>query len=157
MNGRNKEDIVTTSLKSPTGLTIDYTIDKLFWLDSKMRQIESSDLDGKHRRRIVVYDIKHPFDIAVFGDYIYWSDSWLKTVSSANKFTGKNKTLLISNENVTSFVPKGMSIQHSLSQPQGNFSIFIFYRISITFNFSSKGRTCSARTYDRWYASSCLS
>ncbi|XP_028404464.1 low-density lipoprotein receptor-related protein 8-like [Dendronephthya gigantea] len=118
MNGKNKEDIVTTSLLLPTGLTIDYPNHKLFWLDSKMRHIESSDLNGKQRRRIVVYDIKHPFDIAVFGDYIYWSDSLQKTVSSANKFTGKNRTLLINNENVTSFVPKGISIQHSLSQPQ---------------------------------------
>jgi hypothetical protein len=117
MNGEHKEDIITTSLLSPTGLTIDYPNNKLFWLDSKMHYIESSDLDGKNRRRIEVYDLQFPFDIAVFGDNIYWSDSILKTVSSANKFTGKNKTVLINSENIASFVPKGISIHHFLSQP----------------------------------------
>ncbi|CAB4007043.1 low-density lipo receptor-related 4 isoform X1 [Paramuricea clavata] len=117
MNGEHKEDIITTSLLSPTGLTIDYPNNKLFWLDSKTHYIESSDLDGNNRRRIEVYDLRFPFDIAVFGDNIYWSDSNLKTVSSANKFTGKNKTVLINSENIASFVPKGISIHHFLSQP----------------------------------------
>ena len=121
MNGQHKEDIITTSLKAPTGLTIDYPNNKLFWLDFKMHNIESSDLDGTNRRRIVVYGLQHPFDIAVFGDNVYWSDFGLKTVSSANKFTGKNKTELIKRENITSFVPKGISILHSLSQPSGKF------------------------------------
>ena len=121
MNGQHKEDIITTSLKAPTGLTIDYPNNKLFWLDSKMHHIESSDLDGTNRRRIVIYGLQHPFDIAVFGDNVYWSDFGLKTVSSANKFTGKNKTELIKRENITSFVPKGISILHSLSQPSGKF------------------------------------
>ncbi len=119
MNGEHKEDIITTSLKAPTGLTIDYPNNRLFWLDSKMHHIESSDLDGKNRHRIVVYDLQHPFDIAVFGDNVYWSDSILKTVSSVNKFTGKNKMVLINSENITSFVPKGISIHHFLSQPSG--------------------------------------
>ena len=118
MDGQHKEDIITTSLKAPTGLTIDYPNNKLFWLDSKIHHIESSDLDGKNRRHIMVYG-HHLFDVAVFGDNVYWSDSRLKTVSSVNKFTGKNKTELIKRENITSFVPKGISIHHSLSQPSG--------------------------------------
>ena len=126
MNGQHKEDIITTSLRAPTGLTIDYPNNKLFWLDSKMHHIESSDFDGKNRRRIVAYDLLglgHPFDVAVFGDNVYWSDSMLKTVSSANKFTGENKTVLIYSENITSFVPKGISIHHSLSQPSGKLDV----------------------------------
>lgn len=119
MNGENKEDIISTSLQSPTGLTIDYPNNKLFFLDSKNHRIESSDLDGKNRRSIDVYDLAHPFDIAVFGDNIYWSDPIRKTVSSANKFTGKNTTVLIGSENITSFVPKGISVLHPLSQPSG--------------------------------------
>lgn len=122
MNGQHKEHIITTSLRAPTGLTIDYPNNKLFWLDSKMHHIESSDLDGKSRRR-VVYNLHHPFDVAVFGDNVYWSDSILKTVSSANKFTGENKTVLIYSENITSFVPKGISIHHSLSQPSGKLDV----------------------------------
>jgi low density lipoprotein-related protein 2/integrin beta 2 len=121
MNGDNKEDIITTSLIAPTGLTIDYPIKKLFWLDSKMHVIESSDLDGKNRHRIQLYNPRHLYDIAVFGDNVYWSDSVLKTVSSANKFTGENKTVLIKSEDITSFVPKGISINHLFSQPSGRF------------------------------------
>ena len=119
MNGENREDVITTFLIAPTGLTIDYPNKRLFWLDSKMYVIESSDLDGKNRHRIQLYDPQHLFDIAVFGDNVYWTDPISKTVSTANKFTGKNKTVLISSENITSFVPKGISIHHHLSQPSG--------------------------------------
>ena len=122
MNGQFKEDIITTLLRAPTGLTIDYPNNKLFWLDSKMHHIESSDLDGKNRRHVVC-NLHHPFDVAVFGDNVYWSDSILKTVSSANKFTGKSKRVLIRKEKIASFVPKGISIHHSLSQPSGELTL----------------------------------
>ena len=119
MDGKRKEDIITTSIKSPTGLAIDFPSQKLLWLDSKLHQIVSSDLDGGNRRRIEVYDVRHPVDVAVFGDFIYWSDSVSKTVSSANKFTGKNVTVIVNREDVASFIPKGIYIHHALSQPQG--------------------------------------
>ena len=129
MDGERKEDIITTSIKSPTGLAIDFPNQKLLWSDSKLHQIASSDLDGGNRRRIEVYDVRHPVDVAVFGDFIYWSDSVSKTVSSANKFTGKNVTVIVNREDVASFIPKGISIHHALSQPQGTFIAYVFHKL----------------------------
>lgn len=119
MNGKNIEDIVTNSLIAPTGLTIDYAIEKLFWLDTKKHEIESSDLDGRNRRPLNIGNLQDLFDIAVFGKYIYWTDHIKKTLSTANKFTGQNKSILIYNEKIPSFVPKRLSVRHSLSQPSG--------------------------------------
>ena len=48
-------------LGAPTGLTIDYPNNKLFWLDSKMHHIESSDLGWKKIDRHVVCNLHHPF------------------------------------------------------------------------------------------------
>ena len=119
MDGQNTEDVVRNDLQSPTGLTIDFTIDKLFWVDNKRHIIECSDLDGRNRRSVITRDVKNPFAIAVFEEKVYWSDPISKIVTSANKFTGSDRKILIRHENITSYIPQGIFVEHPLVQPNG--------------------------------------
>ena len=48
----------------PNGLCIDYTRDVIYWADAKLDRIETSDINGQHRR-VLVTDIHHPFGLAV--------------------------------------------------------------------------------------------
>ena len=91
----SRKAIITTRIQWPNALTIDYTIDSIWWVDAKLDVIEHCDLNGKNRRVILAHDkIYHPFSISVFEDHVYWSD-WYKTaIYKANKFTGKNVTVL---------------------------------------------------------------
>lgn len=47
--GTQLERIVTTNIKWPNGLTIDFEQDKLYWADAFYDRIEMSDLDGNYR------------------------------------------------------------------------------------------------------------
>jgi integrin beta 2 len=39
-------------------------------------------------------DLPHPFGLAVFEDYIYWTDWDTASIHVADKLTGKNRTVL---------------------------------------------------------------
>ena len=39
--------------------------------------------------------LKHPFDLAVFGDYIFWTDWVHLAIGRAEKRTGRNPTFLL--------------------------------------------------------------
>ncbi|XP_043269103.1 low-density lipoprotein receptor-related protein 4 isoform X2 [Venturia canescens] len=89
MDGSDRTAIVTTSITWPNGLTIDYTTDRIFWTDAKPAFIESANLDGTGRKKILSKGLYHPFAITVFEDLIYWTDWHFKSVSSANKANGR--------------------------------------------------------------------
>ncbi|XP_032221271.1 low-density lipoprotein receptor-related protein 8 isoform X1 [Nematostella vectensis] len=98
MNGdpKTRLQIVNTNILWPNALTIDYTIDKIWWADAKEHTIECANLDGTARRVITSDSVHHPFAITVFQDYIYWTD-WVKeSIYKANKFNGKDRSLVCS-------------------------------------------------------------
>ncbi len=99
----------------PNGLSIDFTISRIFWTDAKLRVIESSRLDGSDRRIVLRLPNQHPFSISVFEDYIYWSDWTNEGINKANKFTGADRGPYIRNV----FDVMGLDIYHPLRQPTG--------------------------------------
>ncbi|XP_063955134.1 low-density lipoprotein receptor-related protein 1-like [Lytechinus pictus] len=75
MDGTHLETIVEENLAQPTSIAIDYVSERLYWADSKMRLIESSDLDGGDRVPVVTFPHTggSPFSIDIFEDRIYGS------------------------------------------------------------------------------------
>lgn len=58
--------------------------------------ISSCNYDGSDRR-VVLYssdNLRHPFSITTFEDYIYWTDWDKAAVFRANKFNGENVTAI---------------------------------------------------------------
>ncbi|XP_068695701.1 low-density lipoprotein receptor-related protein 4-like [Montipora foliosa] len=62
----------------PNGIFIDYTEDRVYWIDAWIDAIDSCDLNGNNRRQVAspVHPIfnMHPFDFTVYDDILYWSD-----------------------------------------------------------------------------------
>ena len=48
----------------PNGLSIDYEMQRLYWVDAKLDKIETSDFNGDNRA-VLIRDIIHPFGLAV--------------------------------------------------------------------------------------------
>lgn len=48
----------------PNGLSIDYEMQRLYWVDAKLDKIETSDFNGENRA-VLINDIIHPFGLAV--------------------------------------------------------------------------------------------
>uniref|UniRef100_A0A9J2P3L7 EGF-like domain-containing protein n=1 Tax=Ascaris lumbricoides TaxID=6252 RepID=A0A9J2P3L7_ASCLU len=73
----------------------------------------SSDYDGDNRRTVLTKSVKHIFGLAVFEDFLYWTDWTNRTVERAHKITGEMRTVIL---NFTHYRPMGVKIVHPLLQ-----------------------------------------
>ena len=100
MNGdpKSRQVIVNKNIGWPNGLTIDYTLNRIWWTDATIElssTIESADLNGNHRRIVLKSgSLEHPFGISVFQDNMYWTDWRDGKLFKANKFTGGEEVAL---------------------------------------------------------------
>lgn len=90
MDGSERTAITNDGIYWPNGLSLDFATDRIYWADAKHHVIESSKLDGSDRKKILSNNLPHPFALTIFEDNMYWTDWHTKTISSANKITGKN-------------------------------------------------------------------
>ena len=131
MNGdeNTRHVIISDNIMWPNALTIDYTIDRIWWADAKLRAIESADFDGRDRRIILSETIHHPFAMTIFEDYMYWTD-WEHghgSINKANKFTGEKRYTL----KESLYNPMDLHVYHEQRQPRGRsitpYDILIIY------------------------------
>jgi len=76
-------------VKWTSSIAVDPTIERIFWVDMSSHRICSSDIHGKDKREIVS-GLTSPYGVAVFEDYVYWTDLHLKKLFKADKFKGSN-------------------------------------------------------------------
>ncbi|XP_022098072.1 hyalin-like isoform X2 [Acanthaster planci] len=77
LDGNNRRIVVQGGLSYPSSVTIDFNGNSLYWIDAIHDTIETSDLSGSNRRlvaNLTVYSLSFPFDLAVYGDYVYWTE-----------------------------------------------------------------------------------
>lgn len=74
MDGENRTAIIDTDLVWPSGLTIDYAQQTLYWTDNSRGRIESSNIDGSNRITISNQLIYQPFGISVYRSALYYAD-----------------------------------------------------------------------------------
>ncbi|XP_067123645.1 low-density lipoprotein receptor-related protein 1 isoform X3 [Centruroides vittatus] len=96
-SGYDLESIITTDIKMPNALTIDHQSQKIYWSDAKLDKIERCNLDGTDRHVLLTEDPQHPFDLAIYGDYLFWTDWLVHAVLRANKYTGSDVVILRKN------------------------------------------------------------
>ncbi|XP_037724672.1 low-density lipoprotein receptor-related protein 4 isoform X2 [Drosophila subpulchrella] len=89
MDGTQRKVIISKGVTWPNGLAIDFPNSKIYWADAKQHAIECSNLDGSDRNKILSTHLPHPFALTLFEDTMYWTDWNTKTVSAADKITGK--------------------------------------------------------------------
>lgn len=88
--GYGLQNIITTDIRMPNALCLDHKSQKIYWSDARLDKIERSEYDGSNRVVIAKVTPQHPFDIAVYGDYLFWTDWVLHAVLRANKYTGED-------------------------------------------------------------------
>lgn len=88
--------LVDTDLGWVNGMVLDYTLDRLYWVDARLNRIETIKLDGTDRRLISSILNEYPFAVTVFENYLYYSD-WSgkeKAIRKMNKFNGGEKSVV---------------------------------------------------------------
>ena len=73
MDGSGRQVLLSGNLGLPNMLTIDYRSNDLCWTDAGLKRIECIKLNGLNRR-IIFTPANYPFDLAIAGQYIYWTD-----------------------------------------------------------------------------------
>lgn len=94
ITGFGRENLITTEIFMPNALTLDHNDKKIFWADARLDKIERCDYDGRNRVVLAQSAPKHPFSIAVFENFIFWTDWMLHGVLRANKYSGNDVTYL---------------------------------------------------------------
>ncbi|XP_052130857.1 prolow-density lipoprotein receptor-related protein 1 isoform X2 [Frankliniella occidentalis] len=93
-NGFDVETIISADIRMPNGLVLEHSTQKLYWCDARLDKIERTEYDGSNRVVLVAVITHHPFDIAVYGNFLFWTDWVLHAVLRVNKFTGEDVVVL---------------------------------------------------------------
>ncbi|XP_053984909.1 very low-density lipoprotein receptor-like isoform X2 [Hylaeus volcanicus] len=119
MDGSRRRAIVEDGLKWPNGLTLDLIGRKIYWVDAKLNIIGSCNYDGSGRRTVLYSpsELRHPYSITTFEDYVYWTDWDKETIFKANKFTGKDVEAVTSVRSLQH--PMVVHVYHPYRQPDG--------------------------------------
>lgn len=119
MAGEQRQLIVRVDLLSgawPNGLTLDYTMKRIYWTDARSDSIHTTDYEGQNHHLIIrdQENLSHPFSISVFENHVYWTDWRTNAVIRANKWNGSDITVI----DRTSSQPFGIQVLHSSRQPR---------------------------------------
>lgn len=104
------EAIIVDDLHVPSGIVVDQYSKQLYWVDNRhgiQYSVESSDLDGTHRRDIMQGAYHEPLNVAVDEWSVFWTDDQNKAVYRLPKNGDRN----IAPVNVKSF---NMDTPHSV-------------------------------------------
>ncbi|EZA59257.1 Very low-density lipoprotein receptor [Ooceraea biroi] len=119
MDGSHRSVIVGNDVKWPNGLTLDLIGKRVYWVDAKLNIIGSCNYDGTGRRTVLYSpdNLRHPFSITTFEDYVYWTDWDKETIFKANKFTGQEVEAVTSIRTLQH--PMVVHVYHPYRQPDG--------------------------------------
>nr|XP_055034923.1 pro-epidermal growth factor [Misgurnus anguillicaudatus] len=115
LNREMREVVVSTGLVSPSGLSVDHGSQRLFWCDLNSGLIESANLDGSDRHVLSENQVGHPFDVAVFENFLWVSDQEDHQLYRLDMTTGDNTQSL----HVKSVQPAALIVVHPLTKPGG--------------------------------------
>jgi low-density lipoprotein receptor-related protein 1 (alpha-2-macroglobulin receptor) len=88
----------------PNAIAVDSVDRAFYWGDARLDKIERVDMKSLERVALARASPQHPFDIAVFGPFLFYTDWVLHSVVRVNKYTGEDVTWLRKN------IPRPMSV-----------------------------------------------
>lgn len=72
----------------PNGITLDYAVNRVYWIDAGSGSIHTVKYDGTDHKKILhLSTFSKPFSMDVFGDYFYWTDLAFSSIYKAHRFS----------------------------------------------------------------------
>ena len=120
LDGSNRYTVIT-NVTRPTGLTIDFSLGMIFWVDGENKVIECANLNGTNRQTIAS-ELPKPFALTQYKDYIYWTDQKLGSIYRANKTNGMDRMQI---KGKTEFTIMDILVFHS-SRQEGLYNSYFY-------------------------------
>ena len=118
MDGNGRTEL-HTGLGCPDGLTLDYTNQKIYWIDEYHDTIEYSSMDGSNRvlldRR--PDDIFHPFSLTLYMDRLFWTDLQSHKIFSTHSNLPDDNIVAVLDRVQT--IPQGIEVVSQDRQQEG--------------------------------------
>ncbi|CAH0560791.1 unnamed protein product [Brassicogethes aeneus] len=97
MNGdpKTRKAIVSEKIFWPNGLTVDYKLEMIYWVDGKLLFIKQMDYDGKQMSTILSSGMDYPFAITHIGSKLYWTDWKTRAIHYFDKNSDQKPTELL--------------------------------------------------------------
>ena len=115
MDGTSVETLHDTNVYNVYAITLDYTSQKLYWVNTNNRHIESSNCNGTERVIIsTAAEIFYSWGIAIFDGDIYWTEYYSRKVY---KLPLNSSTVFTIAESITTLY--GLQIYSKEKQVQG--------------------------------------
>ena len=118
MDGTGRTEL-HTALRWPNGLTLDYTNQRIYWIDAYLNTIEYSSLDGSNRvlldRRSD--DIFHPFSLTLYESRLFWSDWYNFTIFSTHSILQDDNIVAVFSG--IALAPQGIEVVSQKRQQEG--------------------------------------
>ena len=120
MDGTSRTVLHNTGLTFPSGITLDYTSQTLYWIDANRLRIESSAVDGSNRQTVTSTDNDNiPWGIVYYSENLYWTDrNGNNSVISTSSARFPSPRNLLSGFTLT-FIPLGIEVVSSSRQLLG--------------------------------------
>uniref|UniRef100_A0A1I7WFR2 Low-density lipoprotein receptor-related protein 6 n=1 Tax=Heterorhabditis bacteriophora TaxID=37862 RepID=A0A1I7WFR2_HETBA len=95
MDGTRRRVLINTHTHQVSGIVVDISAKRVYWVDPKVDRLESIDYQGNDRRVVAqgMNNVPHPFGLALFDQYLYWTDWTRLGVVKIEKF-GSNPELI---------------------------------------------------------------
>ena len=80
MSGDYREIVMKVGVDNegawPNGLTLDYVLRRIYWVDARLDSIHTIKYDGSDFRTILQDHeaLSHPFAITIFNNELFWTD-----------------------------------------------------------------------------------
>ncbi|EGT52118.1 hypothetical protein CAEBREN_22936 [Caenorhabditis brenneri] len=113
MDGSQARILLDNKLEVPSALGIDYVRHDVYFGDIERRLIERVNIDTKERKVVISNGVHHPFDMAYFNGFLYWSDMGSETLKVQEMTHHHSSPHVIHSFNR---FPYGIAINHSLYQ-----------------------------------------
>ena len=101
MDSSNRRVIIRKNIHWPNGLTIDYSVQKIYWTDANLYYIDKANYDGTNRESIFRSSrqciLGHPFALTLYENKIYWTDWKTRGIHSTNKNNGLRCPVIVPN------------------------------------------------------------
>ncbi|KAL3891079.1 hypothetical protein ACJMK2_003342 [Sinanodonta woodiana] len=113
LSGSNRKILAFSNLLHPYSITADCAYQQLYFIDVGRQTLETVSYEGKDRKVVFKKTYSYFFEVAVFKDYLYVTDTKYDKLYFVNKTDGKELQTSLSKDGVTYF---GVTVFHPDAQ-----------------------------------------